>query len=180
MTPESKYSVESLGRWVRQVMIEESMNLDAAVKAVHTEIVRQGLVEQWWEALGPWMIREAERRVLSQGPGPRPLSPDAQQPAPSWRAKFKDNPARVWDMEFPVGSSGERKRLGDFAQIDVYAIRNMYLQRAQTMQERGEMWGKIAEKMSKDETLQQTYERGVLTQRDMGFLQERCRVDDAA
>lgn len=175
---EDNYSPRALGAMVRDIMADEGMTLDDAVEAAHTRV--RSALDSWWDGIGQWVIREAERDLLRRPDatvrGPRHSNPHAARPK-SWRERYQSDPSLVMDMEFPVGASGVRRRIGDLTRSDVYAIKEFYVGAANTMLFRGEYWGRIGDAMSEDETIEQAHAAGKIESAHMAFLGERGRID---
>lgn len=183
MTKEThQHTPRELGLMVRELMDDEDLTLDQAVAKVHKKIRSNGL-KNWWDGIGEWAIREAERDLLRSKSMPaRRRGPQGfgSKPAPtnkSWRERYENDPDLVWDLEFPVGQTGQRKRLGDFTRLDIFAVRDFYIGMADTMRFRGEYWGRIGEAMQEGETLEEAHEAGRVASAHLAFLGERGRVD---
>lgn len=171
-------SPQTLGRMVRE-RVAKGRTLDEAVEEVFTS-VRASDLPSWWDAIGKWAVKHAERELLRRNdPSTMPAAhgPKGAVKVRSWRDRYTDNPALVWDMEVPLGD-GVRKRAGDLTRGDLHTIRDRYLAASETLRFRGEYFGQIGDSLAGAETLQAAYEAGRVTEAHMRFLAERGRVDE--
>lgn len=172
-------SPQALGRMVRE-LVAKGRTLDEAVEEVFAKVRTNGLAG-WWEAVGHWAIKLAERELLRRNdPSTTPAAhrQNGAMKVRSWRDRYSENPALVWDMEVPLGD-GIRKRAGDLTREDLHMIRDRYVAASDTLRFRGEYFGQIGDSLVGEETLQGAYEAGRVTEAHVQFLAERGRVGEA-
>lgn len=180
--PDTEHTPKELGHLVRTTMEVRGVDLETAVEEVHAKIAKNGLKE-WWNGIGRWAIKEAERDLLRRSDAPiparAPKNPHAARPK-SWRDRYLANPDLVLDIEVPVGQTGLRKLIRDLNQADYYAIKQFYVESANTMLFRGEYWGRIGDALEPDETTEEAWKAGRITRAHLDFLAERGRIDGQA
>lgn len=165
----TRISMEELIRRVGELM-DSDLSFEAAIEGVHSEIATEIGLEEFWAEIGPEILRKALapsfRNRGKQGPMYRSNVPKKR---PSWRAVFRKSPEVVWDIEIPVGLTGQKKKIGEFTRDDVREVEEYYSGQIQVLTTRREYWTRIRKKLRDGDTIRTAYDDGRIREADLGF-----------
>lgn len=157
---------ELVGR-VRELMENHDVSFESAVAGVHAELAGNGDLTAFWEEAGEELLEKALRPHFRNSAGRR--SSPAPAKNPSWRDRLRRDPDSIWEIELPVGSTGEVKPVGEFTRSDVRAIEEFYTGHINVLRTRREYWTRIRKRLGPEETILVAYEKGRLRESDLGF-----------